>query len=90
MTSGFHKEYYSYSLFVELTNKLSLDESLYKDQKSVDYCKYFELNRQQIAFDCKTGKYIWTHNNEWNNKQEYDDREKAILELTKSYGQTLQ
>ena len=81
MTSGFHKEYYSYSLFVELKSKLSLDESLYKDQKSVDYWKYFELNGQQVAFDCKTGKYIWTQNNEWNNKQEYDDRGKAILEL---------
>jgi hypothetical protein len=65
MTSGFHKEYYSYSLLLELKNKLSLDESSYKDQKSIDYWKYFELNRQQIAFDCKTGKYIWTQNNEW-------------------------
>jgi hypothetical protein len=82
MTSGFHKEYYSYSLFVELKEKLSLDESLYKDQKSIDYWKYFELNGQQIAFDCKTGKYIWTQNNDWDNKQEYDDREKVILELT--------
>lgn len=82
MTSGFHKEYYSYSLFVELKEKLSLDESSYKDQKSVDYWKYFELNGQQIAFDCKTGKFIWTINNDWDNKQEYDDREKVILELT--------
>ncbi|GHT14936.1 hypothetical protein AGMMS4956_13830 [Bacteroidia bacterium] len=84
MTSGFHKEYYSYSLFVELTTKLSLDEILYKDQKSVDYWKYFELNGQQIAFDSKTGKYIWTQNNDWDNKQEYEDREKAISELTKA------
>lgn len=91
MTSGFHKEYYSYSLFVELNEKLkeklkekhSLDESSYKDQKSVDYWKYFELNGQQIAFDCKTGNYIWTQNNDWENKKEYADREKAISELTK-------
>jgi hypothetical protein len=84
MTSGFHKEYYSYSLFMELTTNHLLDESLYKEQKSVDYWKYFELNGQQIAFDCKTGKYIWTQNNDWDNKQEYDDREKAISELTKA------
>lgn len=83
MTSGFHKEYYSYSLFVELTTKHSLEESLYKDQKSVDYWKYFELSGQQIAFDCKTGKYIWTQNNDWENKQEYDDRENAVSKLTK-------
>jgi hypothetical protein len=83
MTSGFHKEYYSYSLFVELSTKISLDENLYKDQKSVDYWKYFELKEQQIAFDCKTRKYLWTQNNDWENKQEYDDREMAISELTK-------
>lgn len=82
MTSGFHKEYYSYSLFVELTSKLLFDESLYKDQKSVEYWKYFEINGKQIAFDCKLGKFIWTQNNEWENKQEYEDREKAILEVT--------
>jgi len=39
MTSGFHKEYYSYSLFVELKEKLSLDESSYKDQKSRAHTK---------------------------------------------------
>jgi hypothetical protein len=82
MTSGFHKEYYSYSLFVELTSKLLLNESLYKDQKSVDYWKYFELNGQQISFDSKTKKFVWTQNNNWDNKQEYDDRNKAISELT--------
>ena len=69
---------------MELTTKISLDESLYKDQKSVDYWKYFELNGQQIAFDCKTGKYICAQNNHWDNKKEYDDREKAISELTKA------
>ncbi len=84
MTSGFHKEYYSYSLFVELSSRLSLDESLYKDQKSVDYWKYFELNGQQIAFDSKTKKFVWTQNNNWDNKQEYEDRNKAISELTKT------
>lgn len=83
-TSGYHKEYYSYSLFVELKEKLSLDENLYKDQKSIDYCKYFELNGMQIAFDCKTGKYICTQNNDWEKKQEYDDREKVISKLTKT------
>ncbi len=83
MTSGFHKEYYSYSLFVELTTKLSLDENFYKDQKSIDYWKYFELNEKQIAFDCKTGKYIWTQNNEWEKRIEFENREKAILELTR-------
>jgi len=82
MTSGFHKEYYSYSLFVELKDKISLDESLYKDQKSVDYWKYFELNGKQIAFDCKMGKYIQTQNNDWENRIEFENREKAILELT--------
>lgn len=82
MTSGFHKEYYSYSLFMELKSKLSLDESLYKDQKSVEYWKYFELNGRQIAFDCKAKKYVWTQNSEWENRIQFENREKAILEFT--------
>ncbi len=82
-TSGYHKEYYSYSLFVELKEKLSLDESLYKDQKSVDYWKYIELNGKQIAFDSNLKNYVWTQNEIWDNKIEFEDREKAILELSK-------
>lgn len=80
-TSGYHKEYYSYSLFVEIQKRLSLVNRLYKDQKSVNYWKYFELNELQIAFDSKTRKYIWTQNNDWDNKQEFGDREKTISEL---------
>jgi hypothetical protein len=82
MTSGFHKEYYSYSLYIELKNKISLDENSYKPQKSIDYWKYFELNGRQIAFDCKAKKYVWTQNFEWENRIQFENREKAILELT--------
>jgi hypothetical protein len=92
-TSGYHKEYYSYSLFVELKEKLSLNENLYKykDQRSVDDWKYFELNGKKIAFDCntgiyldrKTGRYFWTQDDKWSTKTVFESREKAILELTK-------
>jgi hypothetical protein len=82
MTSGFHKEYYSYSLYIELKNKISLDENSYKPQKSIDYWKYFELNGRQIAFDCKAKKYVWTQNFDWENRIQFENREKAILELT--------
>jgi hypothetical protein len=82
MTSGFHKEYYSYSLYIELKNKISLDENSYKPQKSIDYWKYFELNGRQIAFDCQAKKYVWTQNFEWENRIQFENREKAILELT--------
>ena len=82
MTSGFHKEYYSYSLYIELKNKILLDENSYKPQKSIDYWKYFELNGRQIAFDCKAKKYVWTQNFEWENRIQFENREKAILELT--------
>jgi hypothetical protein len=82
MTSGFHKEYYSYSLYLELKNKISLAENSYRPQKSIDYWKYFELNGRQIAFDCKAKKYVWTQNFEWENRIQFENREKAILELT--------
>jgi len=79
-TSGYHKEYYSYSLFVDLkTNQPNIS---YYDQRSVNDWKYFEFNGKQIAFDCNTQKYVWTANNDWNNKQEFENREKAILEIT--------
>jgi hypothetical protein len=86
-TSGYHKEYYSYSLFVELKEKLSLNDKSYIDQRSVDYWKYFKLNGRQIAFDCdpdcKTGRYFWTQDDKWSTKTVFESREKAILELTK-------
>jgi hypothetical protein len=82
-TSGYHKEYYSYSLFVELKEKLSLNDKSYIDQRSVDYWKYFKLNDKQIAFDCEKGRYFWTQNDKWETKTEFESREKAILELTK-------
>lgn len=79
-TSGYHKEYYSYSLFVDLKPKQT--DISYQDQRSVNDWKYFEFNGKQIAFDCNSKKYVWTQNNDWNNKQEFECREKAILELT--------
>ena len=77
-TSGYHKEYYSYSLYVALKDKISLAEKAYKPQNSIDYWKHFEINEMQIAFDCDTKKYVWTQNNDWNNKQEFETRDKAI------------
>lgn len=81
-TSGYHKEYYSYSLFVDLKTKQT--DISYQDQRSVNDWKYFEFNGKQIAFDCNTKKYVWTANNDWNSKQEFENREKAILELTRT------
>lgn len=89
MTSGYHKEYYSYSLFVELKDKLLLDDSLYKDQAAAYDRKFFELNGQKIAFDQKSKKYVLLAESadnpqSYDIKQEYDNRDKAILELTKN------
>jgi len=78
-TSGYHKEYYSYSLFVDL--KIEQTDVSYFDQRSVNDWKYFELNGKQIAFDCISEKYVWTQNNDWNNKKEFLDRSKAIIEI---------
>lgn len=79
-TSGYHKEYYSYSLFVDLkTNQPNIS---YYDQRSVNDWKYFEFSGKQIAFDCNTQKYVWTTNDDWINKKEFENREDAILEFT--------
>lgn len=80
-TSGYHNEYYSYSLFVELEQEYKLTNIQYYPQRSVNEWKYFELNGKQISFDSKTQKYFWTQDYDWNNKREYENREEAILEL---------
>ncbi len=80
-TSGYHKEYYSYSLFVELKNKHQLTDISYYDQRSVNDWKYFDLKDKPIAFDCDAEKFVSWDNN-WNNKQEFKNRDFAISELT--------
>jgi hypothetical protein len=83
MTSGYHSEYYSYSLYIELKNKLSTFlENSYKVQKSVDYWKYFEINNRQIAFDCNKNKFVHTQNEVWENIIEFENRDDAVLEFT--------
>ncbi|WP_353101041.1 DUF262 domain-containing protein [Myroides odoratus] len=81
-TNGTHREYYSYSLFIEL--KTTQPNILYHDQKSVDLPKYFELNGKCIAFDCNSNKYGCTQNNDWYNKREFENRNSVfeyIIEL---------
>ncbi|WP_395765136.1 DUF262 domain-containing protein [Elizabethkingia anophelis] len=80
-TSGYHKEYYSYSLFLDLKNKYQQIDITYCDQRSVDYWKYFEYNNNQIAFNCDTNEYVWAQNNDWNSKKEFKDKEDLILEV---------
>jgi hypothetical protein len=74
-----HKEYYSYSLFIELKNKYKLQDIVYKNQS---YKKFFEVNGREISFDYETGKYVI----EWKNVKEFASREeviKKILEFAK-------
>lgn len=83
-TSGYHNEYYSYSLFIELKTQNRLTDISYYPQRSVNDWKFFELNYNQIAFDCNTSKYICTQNNDWYNKQEFENRNSVfdyIIEL---------
>lgn len=72
-TSGYHCEYYSYSLFLKLKDKLSLNKNSYKEKRSIDEWKYFEIKGKQIAFDCKIKKYIW--------KEENNEKWKEFLSL---------
>src|SRR5690606_27458082 len=81
-TNGKHREYYSYSLFVELM--IEQPDISYCKQSSVNDWKFFELNYNQIAFDCNSSKYVCTQNNDWYNKQEFENRNSVfdyIIEL---------
>lgn len=64
-TSGYHKEYYSYSLFLKLKETLKLKDEDYSSERSVNYWKYFgfgqEVQRYYIAFGAHlglSGQYI--------------------------------
>ena len=81
-TSGYHREYYSYSLFVKLKNILSLNDNSYMDKRSIDDWKYFEYKGKQIAFDCNSKKYVWTVNNQWDLNEEFDSRDEIIVKLS--------
>jgi hypothetical protein len=55
-TSGYHKEYYSYSLYVELKNNHPNIDIVYYDQRTVEEWKSFVFNGKEIAFE--KGQYV--------------------------------
>lgn len=79
-TSGYHKEYYSYSLYVELKELKGIS---YHRQRSVNRRKYLKLKDKRVAFDPKIKKFIWTTDNDenWQNQKEFENRDNAIAEL---------
>lgn len=76
-TNGYHKEYYSYSLFVELKSNPHLKQDSYKRQKSVNDKKYFEFKSCKIAYDSTNKKFIYTTTNDWSSVV-YEDRNKIM------------
>lgn len=81
-TSGYHNEYYSYSLFIELKTKDSLTDISYYPQRSVNDKKYLIFKNRQIAFDFSSQKFVWTKDHDWNNKQEFENRDTVINYIT--------
>ncbi len=73
-TSGYHNEYYSYSLFIELKSQFMLRDISYYAQRSVQDWKYFEFDDDQIAFDQYYRKYFRTKASNWADKQEFESR----------------
>ncbi len=72
-TSGYHKEYYSYSLFLEIKRKNSGKDISYMEQRSIQDWKYFEYDDMQIAYDCDLKKFVWTKNGDWENRTVIED-----------------
>lgn len=68
-TSGYHKEYYSYSLFLEFKQNNGDLVIIYQPQKSVEYWKFFRVNNLCIAFSPEKNKYV-----------SIDEMEKVILQ----------
>lgn len=75
-TSGYHNEYYSYSLFIELKTQNRLTDISYYPQRSVNDWKFFELNYNQIGFNCNSKKYVLIEkqDNDWIIKKEFENR----------------
>ncbi len=77
-TSGYHNEYYSYSLFIELKAQFRISDISYYAQRSVQHWKYFEFDDDQIGFDQHLKKYILVKAGNSAEKQDFKSRE-AIL-----------
>lgn len=82
VTHGTHREYYSYSLFLELM--IEQPDISYFEQSSVKKWKYFESNGKQIAFDCRSQKYVLVKEQEGDRiiKQEFENRNSAFDYIT--------
>lgn len=78
---GYHKEYYTYSLYVELENRYK-NKISYKDQKSIESSKYFEIDGKQITFDGNS--YIYTENSDWEKGFRFSKREEIIEIIEKN------
>ena len=76
---GYHKEYYTYSLYLELKNKYEIS---YTAQKSIESLKYFEIDRKQITFDGNS--YIYTENTDWEKGSKFSRREEIIEMIEKN------
>lgn len=68
-TRGYHKEYYSYSLFLEINQNNGDLEITYQPQKSVEYWKFFRANNLCIAFNQEKKQYV-----------SIDEMEKVVLQ----------
>lgn len=77
-TGGYHNEYYSYSLFIELKAQCKLTDISYHAQRSVQDWKYFEYDEDQIAFDLHFKKYFRIKSNNWVDKQEFKNRSAVV------------
>ncbi|AZB32094.1 DUF262 domain-containing protein [Chryseobacterium balustinum] len=79
-TSGYHKEYYSYSLFLEIKKDNEDLEIIYQPQKSVEYWKFFRVKNLCIAFNQEKKQYVSIDEMEKVVLQYFDNR-KMIEEL---------
>jgi uncharacterized protein with ParB-like and HNH nuclease domain len=87
-TSGYHKEYYSYSLFIQLKNELKINEGetfKYYEQRSAFEPKYFKINNKKITFDVEKSKENKKefYKIEYNGETDYREREELIEEIKK-------
>lgn len=77
-TNGLHAEYYTYSLFLELTELQNINIE-YKDKNSIELDKYISIDNDNIEITYNNFDNIWQYEKKSNGKYEYFEDKNEII-----------
>jgi len=77
-TSGYHNEYYTYALYIELKTNENIANLYYQAQRSAEYWKYIKYLDYKFAFDANESQFFVINNDDWDNKNYFENKKQTI------------